>query len=104
MGREITYNQCLPFEVSKIGKIKVCGAGTVVNSYLRGRCEGNSHYVEEVSHCPAVVDTDSLHGRASSAAGYSGCRRQRGCLSVAGLAPRFQRPAARVEASAPPLF
>ena len=62
VGSEITYNQCYPYEVSKFGKIKVCGAGTVVKIYLRGRCEAYSHYVEEVGHCTGAVAVDPVSG------------------------------------------
>jgi len=62
VGSEITFNQCYPYEVNKFGKIKVCGAGTVVKIYLRGRCEAYSHYVEEVGHCTGAVAVDPVSG------------------------------------------
>ena len=34
----------------------------MVNTYLRGRCEGYSHYVEEVGHCTAAVVVDAVSG------------------------------------------
>ena len=62
VGSEITFNQCYPYEKDKFGKIKVCGAGTVVKIYLRGRCEAYSHYVEEVGHCTGAVAVDPVSG------------------------------------------
>merc|ERR1719324_573956 len=58
VGSEITFNECYPYDVKKFSKIKVCGAGTVVKIYLRNRCEGYSHYVEEVDHCTGAIVTD----------------------------------------------
>merc|ERR1719159_2363045 len=62
VGSDIVYNQCYPYDVAKYGKIKVCGSGTVVKIYLRGRCEAYSHYLEEVGHCTAAVVVDPLSG------------------------------------------
>ena len=50
VGSDITYNQCYPYEVSKFGKIKVCGPDTVVKIYLRGRCEGDCMEVSPESN------------------------------------------------------
>merc|ERR550537_1806997 len=62
VGSDIVYNQCYPYEPEKFGKVKVCGAGTVVKIFLRGRCEQYSHYVEEVGHCTGAVAVDPVSG------------------------------------------
>ena len=41
VGSEITYHQYYPYEVSMFGKIRLCGVGTVVKIYLRGRLVGD---------------------------------------------------------------
>merc|ERR1719231_361983 len=62
VGSEIVFNQCYPYEPKKFGTIKVCGSGTVVKVFLRGRCEAYSHYVQEIGHCTGAVVTDPLSG------------------------------------------
>jgi len=56
---EIRYNECLPYptEVSPVDqKVTVCGAGTRVLIFLRGRCEEYSYYLDEVGHCGATTE------------------------------------------------
>jgi len=56
---EIRYNQCLdyPKEVSPVDqKVTVCGAGTRVIIFMRGRCEEYSYYLDEVGHCGATTE------------------------------------------------
>lgn len=56
---EIRYNECLPYpkEVSPVDqKVTVCGTGTRVLIFLRGRCEEYSYYLDEVGHCGATTE------------------------------------------------
>merc|ERR1719161_3184026 len=56
---ENRYNECLPYptEVSPVDqKVTVCGTGTRVLIFLRGRCEDYSYYLDEVGHCGATTE------------------------------------------------
>lgn len=56
---EIRYNECLdyPEKVSLPDqKVTVCGTGTRVLIFLRGRCEEYSYYLDEVGHCGATTE------------------------------------------------
>merc|ERR1719272_1284692 len=55
---DIPFNQCQPYEPKKYGAIKVCGANTKVQIFLRGRCEGYYAYVEEVGACKGATTDD----------------------------------------------
>lgn len=59
VANEIRYNECLPYptEVSPVDqKVTVCGVGTRVLIFLRGRCEDYSYYLDEVGHCGATTE------------------------------------------------
>jgi hypothetical protein len=56
---EIRYNECLPYpkEVAPPDqKVTVCGVGTRVIIFMRGRCEEYSYYLDEVGHCGATTE------------------------------------------------
>merc|ERR1719158_1619387 len=44
-------NMCMPYEPEKYPSVKVCGANTKVQVFLRGRCESYYAYIEEVGAC-----------------------------------------------------
>lgn len=61
-GNEIRYNECLPYpvEVSAVDQVvSVCGTGTRVLIFMRGRCEEYSYYLDEVGYCGATSTPDA---------------------------------------------
>merc|ERR1719265_2625544 len=48
-------NMCMPYEPEKYPSVKVCGANTKVQVFLRGRCESYYAYIEEVGACTGAT-------------------------------------------------